>query len=306
MKEQMKIKDIVNLWKEEKKRYVKQSTYVTYVALVDKHIVSYFGEKEKILDEDIQSFILNKIDEKLTQKTIKDIIMILKMIIKFGSKNNLIEYHEIEALFPTEREKKKLEILSINDQKRLINYLKDNINFKNLGIFICLSTGLRIGEICALKWKDIDIDKKIFIVGKTIQRIYDYDQMNTEIIISEPKTINSYREIPLTSELYRIIKSFKKFLNKEYYVISNDINPIEPRTYRNYFNKILKKLDIPVIKFHGLRHSFATRCIESNCDYKTVSVILGHSSITTTMNLYVHPNIEQKRKVILKMEKLFK
>lgn len=306
MKEQMKIKDIVNLWKEEKKRYVKQSTYVTYVALVDKHIVSYFGEKEKILDEDIQSFILNKIDEKLTQKTIKDIIMILKMIIKFGSKNNLIEYHEIEALFPTEREKKKLEILSINDQKRLINYLKDNINFKNLGIFICLSTGLRIGEICALKWKDIDIDKKIFIVGKTIQRIYDYDQMNTEIIISEPKTINSYREIPLTSELYRIIKSFKKFLNKEYYVISNDINPIEPRTYRNYFNKILKKLDIPVIKFHGIRHSFATRCIESNCDYKTVSVILGHSSITTTMNLYVHPNIEQKRKVILKMEKLFK
>ncbi len=306
MKEQMKIKDIVNLWKEEKKRYVKQSTYVTYVALVDKHIVSYFGEKEKILDEDIQSFILNKIDEKLTQKTIKDIIMILKMIIKFGSKNNLIEYHEIEALFPTEREKKKLEILSINDQKRLINYLKDNINFKNLGIFICLSTGLRIGEICALKWKDIDIDKKIFIVGKTIQRIYDYDQMNTEIIISEPKTINSYREIPLTSELYRIIKSFKKFLNKEYYVISNDINPIEPRTYRNYFKKILKKLDIPVIKFHGLRHSFATRCIESNCDYKTVSVILGHSSITTTMNLYVHPNIEQKRKVILKMEKLFK
>lgn len=306
MKEQMKIKDIVNLWKEEKRRYVKQSTYVTYVALVDKHIISYFGEKEKILDEDIQSFILDKIDEKLTQKTIKDIIMILKMIVKFGSKNNLIEYHEIEALFPTERGKKKLEILSINDQKRLIDYLKDNINFKNLGIFICLSTGLRIGEICALKWKDIDIDKKIFIVGKTIQRIYDYDQMNTEIIISEPKTINSYREIPLTSELYRIIKSFKKFLNKEYYVISNDINPIEPRTYRNYFKKILKKLDIPAIKFHGLRHSFATRCIESNCDYKTVSVILGHSSITTTMNLYVHPNIDQKRKVILKMEKLFK
>ncbi len=306
MKEQMKIKEITYLWKEEKKKYVKQSTYVTYVALIDKHIVPYFGEKEEILDDDIQNFILVKIDEKLSQKTIKDVIMVLKMIVKFGSKNNYISYHEIEAIFPTEREKKKLEILSVNDQKKLINYLKENMNFKNLGIYICLCTGLRIGEICALKWKDVDVEKRIFVVGKTMQRIYNYNKINTELIVSEPKTVNSYREIPLTSELYKIIKSFKKYLNEDWYVISNDSNPIEPRTYRNYFKKILKKLNIPIIKFHGLRHSFATRCIESNCDYKTVSVILGHSSITTTMNLYVHPNIDQKRKVISKMEKLLK
>lgn len=306
MKEQMKIKEITCLWKEEKRKYVKQSTYVTYVALIDKHIVPYFGEKEEILDDDIQNFILVKIDEKLSQKTIKDVIMVLKMIVKFGSKNNYINYHEIEAIFPTEREKKKLEILSVNDQKKLNNYLKENMNFKNLGIYICLCTGLRIGEICALKWKDVDVEKRIFVVGKTMQRIYNYNKINTELIVSEPKTVNSYREIPLTSELYKIIKSFKKYLNEDYYVISNDINPIEPRTYRNYFKKVLIQLNIPIIKFHGLRHSFATRCIESNCDYKTVSVILGHSSITTTMNLYVHPNIDQKRKVILKMEKLLK
>lgn len=94
-----------------------------------------------------------------------------------------------------------------------------------------------------------------------------------------------------------------KVVNTGFYVISNDPKPIEPRTYRNYYKKLMKSLDIPIIKFHGLRHSFATRCIESNCDYKTVSVILGHSDISTTLNLYVHPNMEQKKRCISKMFK---
>ena len=85
-------------------------------------------------------------------------------------------------------------------------------------------------------------------------------------------------------------------VNENYYVISNDIKPIEPRTYRNYYKKLCEQLDIPELKFHGLRHSFATRCIESKADYKTVSVLLGHSNISTTLNLYVHPNKEQKKK----------
>ena len=89
-------------------------------------------------------------------------------------------------------------------------------------------------------------------------------------------------------------------------VLTNDIKPTEPRTYRSYYEKLLKELDIPKLKFHGLRHSFATRCIESKCDYKTVSVILGHSNISTTLNLYVHPNIEQKKKCINQMCRFLK
>lgn len=306
MNEQIKIKEIIDLWKREKLKYVKQSTYSTYVVLIDKHIEPFFGEKTEILEKDVQEFVFKKLNENLSQKSIKDMIMILRMIIKYGVKYKMIPYQEIDVIFPTEREKKELEVLSISDQKKIINYVKSNLTFKNLGIYICLCTGLRIGEICALTWNDIDVEQGTLIVGKTIQRTYNYEKNCTEIIVDAPKTINSYREIPLTSDLVKVLKPLKRVMNGDYYIISNDLRPIEPRTYRNYYKKFLENLNIPFIKFHGLRHSFATRCIEGNCDYKTVSVILGHSNITTTMNLYVHPNMEQKKKVILKMAKLLK
>lgn len=306
MNEQIKIKEIIDLWKREKLKYVKQSTYSTYVVLIDKHIEPFFGEKTEILEKDVQEFVFKKLNDNLSQKSIKDMIMILRMIIKYGVKYKMIPYQEIDVIFPTEREKKELEVLSISDQKKIINYVKSNLTFKNLGIYICLCTGLRIGEICALTWNDIDVEQGTLIVGKTIQRTYNYEKNCTEIIVDAPKTINSYREIPLTSDLVKVLKPLKRVMNGDYYIISNDVRPIEPRTYRNYYKKFLENLNIPFIKFHGLRHSFATRCIEGNCDYKTVSVILGHSNITTTMNLYVHPNMEQKKKVILKMAKLLK
>ena len=306
MNEQIKIKEIIDLWKREKLKYVKQSTYSTYVVLIDKHIEPFFGEKTEILEKDVQEFVFKKLNDNLSQKSIKDMIMILRMIIKYGVKYKMIPYQEIDVVFPTEREKKELEVLSISDQKKIINYVKTNLTFKNLGIYICLCTGLRIGEICALTWNDIDVEQGTLIVGKTIQRTYNYEKNCTEIIVDAPKTINSYREIPLTSDLVKVLKPLKRVMNGDYYIISNDVRPIEPRTYRNYYKKFLENLNIPFIKFHGLRHSFATRCIEGNCDYKTVSVILGHSNITTTMNLYVHPNMEQKKKVILKMAKLLK
>lgn len=107
----------------------------------------------------------------------------------------------------------------------------------------------------------------------------------------------------MSKELLALVKPLKKVFNADYYVLTNDISPTEPRTYRNYYKRFMKQLDIPKLKFHGLRHSFATRCIESNCDYKTVSVLLGHSNITTTLNLYVHPNMEQKKRCIAKMFK---
>lgn len=111
------------------------------------------------------------------------------------------------------------------------------------------------------------------------------------------------REIPMNKELLAMVKPLKKVVNTDFYVLTNEEKPTEPRTYRNYYHRLMAHLDIPRLKYHGLRHSFATRCIESNCDYKTVSVLLGHANITTTLNLYVHPNMEQKKKCITKMFK---
>ncbi len=304
----MKISEIIKLWENDKKLYVKKSTYSAYLLLIENHINPYFADKEQITEEDVQKFVLTELRKGLSQKSIKDIIIVLKMILKFAVKQKLLAYNEIEIKFPTVGEKTDLEVLNKNDHKKIINYLQENFTFKNLGIYICLSTGMRIGEICGLLWSDIDVENGIIKVRRTVQRIYviDGETRHTEILIDTPKTKNSIRDIPMTTELYKIIKPLKKVVNNDFYVITNETKPTEPRTYRNYYERLIKRLGIPKLKFHGLRHSFATRCIESKCDYKTVSVILGHSNISTTLNLYVHPNMEQKKKCIDQMYRALK
>lgn len=297
------INQITEEWKEEKKKYVKKSTYAAYQLLIQNHIKPYFGDLYEVNEEKVQQFVFDKLDAGLSEKTIRDIIIVLKMILKFGIKNGYLEYIQIDAKFPSKQEKKNLNVLSKADQKKFMEHLRNNFTFKNLGIFICLSTGMRIGEICGLRWCDVDTVEGVIKVRHTLQRIYiiEGETRHTELLLDTPKTANSVRDIPMSSELLKMLKSLNKVVNENYYVISNDIKPIEPRTYRNYYKKLCKQLDIPELKFHGLRHSFATRCIESKADYKTVSVLLGHSNISTTLNLYVHPNKEQKKKTIDKM-----
>ena len=297
------INQITEEWKEEKKKYVKKSTYAAYQLLIQNHIKPYFGDLYEVDEEKVQQFVFDKLDVGLSEKTIRDIIIVLKMILKFGIKNGYLEYVQIDVKFPSKQEKKNLDVLSKADQKKFMEHLRNNFTFKNLGIFICLSTGMRIGEICGLRWCDVDTAEGVIKVRHTLQRIYiiEGETRHTELLLDTPKTANSVRDIPMSSELLKMLKSLNKVVNENYYVISNDIKPIEPRTYRNYYKKLCKQLDMPELKFHGLRHSFATRCIESKADYKTVSVLLGHSNISTTLNLYVHPNKEQKKKTIDKM-----
>lgn len=308
MTEKTKISKVIEAWKEDKKQYVKKSSYSAYILLIENHLLPTFGHQTEIKEAEVQEFVFRKLDEGLSPKTIKDILIVLKMILKFGMKNKVFEYQQFDIQFPTERVSQKIDVLSKVNQKKIMSYLQEHFTFKNLGIYICLSAGIRIGEVCALTWEDIDTDTGIISIRKTIQRIYvvDGDVRHTELILDTPKTKNSIREIPMNRDLLKVLKPIKKVVNNSYFVLTNEPNPTEPRTYRNYYKKLMRKLDMPDLKFHGLRHSFATRCIESNCDYKTVSVILGHSNISTTLNLYVHPNIEQKKKCIEQMFKTLK
>ncbi|MDR0332620.1 MAG: site-specific integrase [Dysgonamonadaceae bacterium] len=308
MQNQKTISEIIGLWKADKKQYVKKSSYSAYILLVENHLLPVFGNSVSVEEYDVQAFVFQKLSEGLSQKTIKDILIVLKMVLKFGSKNKLIDYTPLEIQFPTEREKQGIEVLSRTNQKRIMNYVQENFTFRNLGVYICLSTGIRIGEICALTWSDIDTENGIIAVRKTIQRIYiiENGKRHTELLLDTPKTKNSIRDIPMTKDLLKILKPLKKIMNSNFFILTNDAKPTEPRTYRNYYKKMMQNLNIPELKFHGLRHSFATRCIESNCDYKTVSVILGHSNISTTLNLYVHPNLEQKKKCIEQMAKILR
>lgn len=305
MNTQKQLSEVIELWKIDKQQYVKKSSFSAYTLLIENHLLPTFGEQYEIEEADVQSFVLQKLEGGLSHKTIKDILIVLKMVLKFGAKNKWLSYTPFDIQFPTEREKQNLEVLSRAEQKKIMNYIQEHFTFKNLGVYICLSAGIRIGEVCALTWEDIDTDNGVISINRTIQRIYLIENgvRRTELILDTPKTKNSIRDIPISKDLLRILKPFKKIVNPSFFVLTNDAKPTEPRTYRSYYKKLMNELDMPELKFHGLRHSFATRCIESNCDYKTVSVLLGHSNISTTLNLYVHPNMEQKKKAI---EQMFK
>lgn len=299
------VREISVAWKDEKRLYVKQSTFAAYMLILENHIFPFFGESYELNEKQVQAFVLKKMDSGMSIKSIKDILIVLKMVMKFGVKNQWMNYFEWDIKYPTQTANNEIAVLTVQNHKKILDFVHQNFTFKNLGIYICLSTGLRIGEICALKWSDIDVAAGTIVIQRTIERIYIIEgkDKHTELIIDTPKTINSYREIPMSKELLSIIKPLKRVVNDAFYVLTNEQQPIEPRTYRNYYKKLMEQLKIPKLKFHGLRHSFATRCIESNCDYKTVSVILGHSNISTTLNLYVHPNMDQKKKCIDKMFK---
>ena len=229
--------------------------------------------------------------------------MIVKESIKCAINNNIIKNFDLKFNYPKSNNINHMYVLTKREQNILMEYVLNNINNKSIGILISLLLGIRIGELCALKWEDIDFKKKILHVNKTLQRIYikDIDKNLSKVIVSLPKTNSSNRDIPINKELLDILKTLKT--NKEDYILTGNNKNTEPRVYRSYFNTVLKKNSIKRIKFHSLRHTFATNCISLGIDYKTISELLGHSNINTTLNLYVHPRLSQKKKCI---EKIYK
>ncbi|MBP3856662.1 MAG: site-specific integrase, partial [Ruminiclostridium sp.] len=162
------------------------------------------------------------------------------------------------------------------------------------GIAVCLYTGIRIGELCAMQWKDIDLEKRTLTVKKTIQRIQTPDNTKrTKLVITEPKSQSSIRIIPIPECLAEKLGSYVG--NEDDYILSGTSKPVEPRTMQNRFARILKNANLPSLHFHSLRHAFATKCIALGFDVKTLSEILGHSSIELTLNRYVHSSMDRKK-----------
>ena len=161
---------------------------------------------------------------------------------------------------------------------------------------------MKILEICALKWKNIDLDKRIIYVKSTLERIYNKDLKKTKIIIDKPKTRTSIREIPISNKLYELLKPLRRVYNDEDFFITGKSNKfLEPRNYQYTYKQVLKKSKVKEHKFHCLRHSFASECVEVGMDIKALSEILGHSNVGITLNRYVHPSYKEKRKYLEKI-----
>ncbi|MBR5403554.1 MAG: site-specific integrase [Bacteroidales bacterium] len=289
-------------WKAEKRQWVKPSSYSTYVQLLNVHLLPAFAEVPS--EKEIQDFVNREIAAGLSRKTVQDTILVLKMILRYGEKGGLWPHVEFEVHYPSgTKTKPTIPVLSGREQKALHKYLEEHLSYRNLGLLICLNSGLRIGEMCGLQWKDLDLAARVIHVRKTVQRIYlaDGPEKESYLSVTSPKTESSVRDIPIGRNLVEKIRQLKRTAQADNYLVSNTRKPLEPRYMRIYFRKVLDALKLPPVRFHALRHSFATRCIEAGCDYKAVSAILGHASISTTLNLYVHPDNAAKRKVIEKV-----
>lgn len=295
--------EVANLWKESKRRVVKRSTYCAYALILKSHLIPYFGGKSVIREAEIQQFVFEKLSSGLSRKSVHDILAVLSAVCKYGAKHSIFEKPSWDIVYPPDTKMRRLPVLSIANHRKLLADITANPTTQNIGVLLALCCGLRIGEVCALRWENVDLVSRVIKITVTTGRIYDCEAMETEYYMSSPKTRSSNREIPISPLLLNALRTVRKQQSGHEFVVGNGFKAKEPRIYRETFNRILKRLNIPPIVFHGLRHTFATRCIESQCDYKTVSVILGHANIATTLNLYVHPNLAQKKRCIDRMNR---
>lgn len=309
MEEAILFKDWAKEWLEYEKNFLKESSYGNYSTIIYNHLIPYLGECNisDIDQKTIQKLIilLSRSGRKdkmggLSEKTIRDIITVLKNCLKSADYNNLIIYKSEKLDFPKNRKEKFLKVLSVSDQNKLQNVIMTNLSHRSVGILFTLQTGVRIGELCAIQNKDINLIDNTVRINKTLQRIFiksDTDGNKSKVMITTPKSSKSFRTIPLSNLLVQALNKLD-ISRPSYYLLSGTAKYIEPRTYINYYKKFLENTDINYINFHGLRHTFATRCIEGGGDSKTVSELLGHSSIQLTLDLYVHPQMEAKRKCV--------
>lgn len=307
-----KFNDLLDEWLNYMQMQVKQSTYACYARLISTHIAPYFEDMKinEINQTVLTQFISGKLENGrvdgrggLSEKTVKDIMSILNSTLKYAE----IVYEVKKPVFLKWRYSnlnKPIEILTEKEQEILENYLMENMDMAKFGVLICLYSGMRLGEICALRWEDIDLGQGIFHIRRAMQRIYlPNNPKHTKMIIDLPKTQASIRDIPIASVLSDYLCDYYRQVEKSdsYFISSRGDKFLDPRTYQAKFKIYLQNSGLRYRNFHSLRHTFATRCIEKGMDVKSLSEILGHSNVTVTLNRYVHSSMELKRSQLEKL-----
>ena len=274
---------------------VKASTHANYRMKVNKHLLPEFGDLpyQSLNRELAERFVRRKIDSGLSEKYVADLVTVLKTMTRYMSR--LHGYPDmLEQLNVPKYQRNPKRLLRESEQNALCNYLCSNMNETSLCILLSYYTGLRVGEICGLQWNDIDMENRLISVRRTVQRIQDNSGgAATHLQIDLPKSFSSRRTIPLPEILLPYLRAFRG--QAEHFVLSGSGHIIEPRTMQHRFQSILIKADLPSVSYHSLRHMFATNCLQAGADIKSLSEILGHKAVETTLNLYVHSSMERKR-----------
>lgn len=275
----------------------KISTYIKYDTVYRTHLADIIGSCPFSTDmtQELQEKIFDHLSEKeLSESLQKSVICVANQILAFANRHYLAGVQLLERP-PAKAKKKTVGTFSRAEQAMLLDCIYGQNDKFMVAILLCLYTGLRLGELCALRWGDIDFNGKALTVNRTVQRIAMPGHMTKTILLeTNPKSESSTRTIPLTSELLEILSRLK---GKQPYVLGGE-KPLDPRTMQYRFKKILKEAGIDDRTFHTLRHTFATNCVENSMDVKALSELLGHSDVKITLNRYVHPTMDSKRKQI--------
>lgn len=302
--EKSKISVLCDKWLEYKEQFIKESSFAKYKNITEKYIKPYFkGIPTNKLDEYIiEDFVKNLSDKGYSAKTVKITLSVLESVFSYSKIKIDFSFNR----FIPKAEQKEIHILAEKERIRFEKYLSKSEDPCKIGVLTALYTGIRIGELCALKWENIDLVKGFIRIAATLQRIQDFKEITdkkTKIIITEPKTPSAKRIIPLPSILIKKLKCIKPKTDTAFLLTGNE-RFIEPRMLTVIFKKHLKECGIDDINFHSLRHTFTTLCIETDFEPKALSEILGHSSVNITLGIYTHPSLEYKRENINRLYSL--
>lgn len=298
-------------WLESQRLNIKESTYARYHQIVYTHLIPDIGsiKIERMTTKLIENYLAQLIEAGridgtggLSSKTTGDILAIIKASFDYAEYNNYPLHCKLDKVC-IKQHKEEMRVLSLEEQQKLTLVLLDDTDLIKFGVLLSLYTGIRIGELCALKWGNLSIAAGVLSVRETMQRIKDtsnHSISKTKIVISEPKSKCSVRDIPLPEFIISIAKGFQS--NNSSYVLTGEKNRyVEPRTMQNRFKSLLRESQIPDANYHALRHTFATRCIEVGFELKTLSEILGHSNVNITLNRYVHSSLDLKKENMSKI-----
>lgn len=282
--------EIINSWFNAKKINLKPSSIIKYQNLIEKHILPELGHRKlRELNADLFYTFLDaqqkngnkKNGGMLSTSSLQTMLYILNATIKYAASNNMVAYFSI-CLTRSGKEATPIQTLEQHEEDALDLFLSTHISRRNLGIMLSLYCGLRIGEVCALQWTDIDTKNAILYVRRTVQRIaHSSGKTKTKIHVGSPKSKSSIRVIPIPSFLVPIICTLAQEDPPDAYILTGSINkPLEPRTFQYYFDQVLTMAGIQKTNYHTLRHTFATNCVALGFDIKSLSEILGHSNVT--------------------------
>ncbi len=296
-----KLEDVISEWLLFKKLSLKESTFFRYKYITEKYILSNFKNKRlnHLINYDFNDFI-SCLSKDLSTRTIYSIVTVLKGILKYIEEKYNYKYNINLISIPKNNSKsKEAKSLDIEEVERLKSHCLNSLDCKEIGIAMSLLTGIRLGELCALKWKNIDLNSNVIYIEENLQRVY-MGKSQTKVIEDTPKTQNSIRLVPIPQKLLSALKdiSCDNNFNDNDYFLTGSQKYTEPRSYQYFFKKCLKMCEIKNCNFHILRHSFATNCIRLGMDVKSLSVVLGHSNVQMTLNRYVHPSFETQKKFL--------